>query len=59
MIIVSASKCREAARVYSHLYLQVRDGSTPAINAISFLLILGTSSIALVIFYSSRGPEGR
>jgi len=28
-------------------YLQVRDGSTPVINAISFLLILGTSVLAL------------
>ncbi|CAB5155965.1 Spermidine/putrescine import ABC transporter permease protein PotC (TC 3.A.1.11.1) [Olavius algarvensis associated proteobacterium Delta 3] len=31
-----------------NLYLQVRDGSTPVINAISFLLILGTSLLALV-----------
>jgi spermidine/putrescine transport system permease protein len=38
-----------------NLYLQVRDGSTPVINAISFLLILGTSLIALVNLYFSRG----
>ena len=30
------------------LYLQVRDGSTPVINAISFILILTSSIIALV-----------
>lgn len=41
-----------------NLYLQVRDGSTPVINAISFLLILGTSSIALLNLYFSRGPKG-
>lgn len=37
-----------------NLYLQVRDGSTPVINAISFLLILGTSCIALVNLYFRR-----
>lgn len=31
-----------------NLYLQVRDGSTPIINAISLLLIVGTSSLALL-----------
>jgi len=31
-----------------NLYLQVRDGSTPVINAISFLLIIGTSILALI-----------
>ena len=31
-----------------NLYLQVRDGSTPVINAISFLLIIGTSLTALL-----------
>ncbi len=30
-----------------NLYLQVRDGSTPVINAISLLLIVGTSCLAL------------
>jgi spermidine/putrescine transport system permease protein len=30
------------------LYMQVRDGSTPVINSISFLLILGASIIAVV-----------
>ena len=37
-----------------NLYLQVRDGSTPVINAISFLLIVGTSMIALANLYFSR-----
>ena len=37
-----------------NLYLQVRDGSTPVINAISFLLIMGTSSLALFNLYMSR-----
>ncbi len=37
-----------------NLYLQVRDGSTPVINAISLLLILGTSLIALLNLYFSR-----
>ncbi len=36
-----------------NLYLQVRDGSTPVINAISLLLIVGTSSLALVNLYFS------
>jgi len=31
-----------------NLYLQVRDGSTPVINSISFLLIIGTSILALL-----------
>jgi spermidine/putrescine transport system permease protein len=31
-----------------NMYMQVRDGSTPVINAISFLLILGTSIFAVV-----------
>ena len=37
-----------------NLYLQVRDGSTPVINAISFLLIVGTSLLALANLYMSR-----
>ena len=37
-----------------NLYLQVRDGSTPVINAISFLLIVGTSLLALCNLYFSR-----
>ena len=37
-----------------NLYLQVRDGSTPVINAISFLLILGTSLAAMIQLYFSR-----
>jgi spermidine/putrescine transport system permease protein len=37
-----------------NLYLQVRDGSTPVINAISFLLIIGTSSLALLNLFLQR-----
>jgi spermidine/putrescine transport system permease protein len=37
-----------------NLYLQVRDGSTPVINAISFLLIVGTSLLAMVNLYFSK-----
>ena len=37
-----------------NLYLQVRDGSTPVINAISFLLIVGTSIGALANLYFSK-----
>lgn len=37
-----------------NLYLQVRDGSTPVINAISFLLIVGTSFAALTNLYFSK-----
>jgi spermidine/putrescine transport system permease protein len=40
-----------------NLYLQVRDGSTPVINAISFLLIVGTSMVALANLYFSRKTE--
>ena len=41
-----------------NLYLQVRDGSTPIINAVSLLLIVGTSLLALVNFYfTSREKE--
>jgi len=40
-----------------NLYLQVRDGSTPVINAISFLLIVGTSLIALANLYFSKKTE--
>lgn len=36
------------------LYLQVRDGSTPLINAISFLLIITTSTLALINLLLSR-----
>lgn len=35
------------------LYLQVRDGSTPVINAISFMLILTTSIFAVINLYAS------
>ncbi len=37
-----------------NLYLQVRDGSTPVINAISFLLIIGTSTAAFLHLYFSK-----
>jgi len=37
-----------------NLYLQVRDGSTPVINAISLLLIVGTSILALANLYFDR-----
>jgi spermidine/putrescine transport system permease protein len=37
-----------------NLYLQVRDGSTPVINAISFVLIVGTSLLAMVNLYFSK-----
>ncbi len=37
-----------------NLYLQVRDGSTPVINAISLLLIVGTFCLALVNLYVDR-----
>jgi spermidine/putrescine transport system permease protein len=37
-----------------NLYLQVRDGSTPVINSISFLLIVGTSLMALANLYFSK-----
>ena len=42
-----------------NLYLQVRDGSTPVINAISFLLIVGTSVAAIAQLYLSRDREKR
>ena len=40
-----------------NLYLQVRDGSTPVINAISFLLILSTSIFAVANLYFSKKEE--
>ncbi|MCG8616654.1 MAG: ABC transporter permease subunit, partial [Desulfobacterales bacterium] len=40
-----------------NLYLQVRDGSTPVINAISFLLIVGTSIAAIANLYFSRKED--
>jgi len=40
-----------------NLYLQVRDGSTPVINAISFLMIMGTSLLALANLYFSKPDE--
>jgi len=40
-----------------NLYLQVRDGSTPVINAVSLMLIVGTALLALVNFYITRKAE--
>ncbi len=40
-----------------NLYLQVRDGSTPVINAIAFLLIMVTSIIAVTNLYTGRKHE--
>jgi len=40
-----------------NLYLQVRDGSTPVINAISFLLIVTTSIIAVTNLYTGRKKQ--
>ncbi|MFO7731869.1 MAG: ABC transporter permease [Spirochaetia bacterium] len=42
-----------------NLYLQVRDGSTPVINSISFMLILATSIIAVVNLYVGRRKNKR
>ncbi|MEA1939166.1 MAG: ABC transporter permease, partial [Candidatus Caldatribacteriota bacterium] len=36
------------------LYQQVRDGSTPVINAISFILIVSVSIIAVVNLYYGK-----
>lgn len=41
-----------------NLYLQVRDGSTPIINAVSFLLIVSTSLLALLnLFVANHGKH--
>ena len=40
-----------------NLYLQVRDGSTPVINAISLLLIVGTFCLALVNLYFTKEKD--
>jgi len=37
-----------------NMYMQVRDGSTPVINAISFLLIAGTSVFAVANLWAKR-----
>jgi len=37
-----------------NLYLQVRDGSTPVINAVSLLLLVGTSLLAVANLYFSK-----
>ena len=40
-----------------NLYLQVRDGSTPIINAVSFLLIVSTSIMAVINLIVSKHGE--
>ncbi|MFV0435985.1 MAG: ABC transporter permease [Desulfopila sp.] len=40
-----------------NLYLQVRDGSTPIINAVSFLLIVTTSTIAVINLLLTKGQR--
>jgi spermidine/putrescine transport system permease protein len=40
-----------------NLYLQVRDGSTPIINAVSFLLIVSTSLLAMINLLVSRNTK--
>lgn len=40
-----------------NLYLQVRDGSTPIINAVSFLLIVSTSAVAVINLLFGAGKE--
>lgn len=40
-----------------NLYLQVRDGSTPVINAISLLLIVGTFCLTMVNLYFSKDKK--
>lgn len=40
-----------------NLYLQVRDGSTPIINAVSLLLIVSTSTLAVVNLLLSKGDR--
>ncbi|NCC57834.1 MAG: ABC transporter permease subunit, partial [Synergistales bacterium] len=40
-----------------NMYMQVRDGSTPVINAISFLLITGTSIFAVANLYLRKKEE--
>lgn len=42
-----------------NLYLQVRDGSTPIINAVSFLLIVSTSILAVINLLVSRKSEAQ
>lgn len=41
-----------------NLYLQVRDGSSPIINAVSFLLIVSTSTLAIInLLFAKRGEK--
>lgn len=40
-----------------NLYLQVRDGSSPVINAVSFLLIISTSLIAMINLVVNRNKD--
>jgi spermidine/putrescine transport system permease protein len=40
-----------------NLYLQVRDGSTPVVNAVSLMLIVATSLLAVVNLYFTKKEE--
>ncbi len=40
-----------------NLYLQVRDGSSPVINAVSFLLIVSTSLLAMINLVANRKKD--
>lgn len=40
-----------------NLYLQVRDGSSPVINAVSFLLIVSTSLLAMINLMASKRKD--
>ena len=40
-----------------NLYQQVRDGSTPVINAISFILIITTSILAVANLYGGKKED--
>ncbi|MGW8195368.1 MAG: ABC transporter permease [Desulforhopalus sp.] len=42
-----------------NLYLQVRDGSSPIINAVSFLLIVSTSTLAIINLLLTRRGGGQ
>jgi len=42
-----------------NLYLQVRDGSSPVINAVSFLLIVSTSLLAMINLMASKRKDDK
>jgi spermidine/putrescine transport system permease protein len=39
------------------LFAQIRDGGSPVVNAVSFLLVMGMTIFSLVNFYCSRATE--